>query len=109
MAEPGDIAKVREYVGEPNVSEGWTDERIASFIDGAKNLKLAASEIWIVKAGTFSAVVDVTESGSSRKMGSLQDKALKMAGYYLAAGKAEQNEGVALSAPFSVPIVRRGR
>ena len=84
MATTAEIAYVRELINEPDASNGWTDERISTFIennrnaDGTINLKLPASDIWGVKAVAFSKMVDITESGSSRKMSQLFENALKL-------------------------------
>jgi len=82
MATVAEIAYVRELISEPDDSNGWTDARISTFIennrnaDGTINLKLPASDIWGVKATSYSTMVDVTESGSSRKMSDLLKNAL---------------------------------
>ena len=82
MATVDEIAYVRELISEPDDSNGWTDERIETYIesnrnaDGTINLKLPASDIWGVKATSFSQMVDVSESGSSRKMSDLLKNAL---------------------------------
>jgi adenine-specific DNA methylase len=79
MATVDQIAEVREYVAEPGITNGWTDERIGEYIDREADLFLAASAIWSSKAASYASLVNVSESGSSRSMGSLIDNALKMA------------------------------
>jgi len=82
MATAAEIAYVRELINEPDENGAWPDDRIDAFIeanrqaDGTINLKLPASDIWGVKATTFSQLVDVSESGSSRKMSDLLKNAL---------------------------------
>lgn len=82
MATTAEIAYVRELINEADATNGWTDDRIGTFIessrnaDGTINLKLPASDIWGVKATSFSQMVDVAESGSSRKMSDLLKNAL---------------------------------
>lgn len=84
MATASEIAYVRQLINEPDDSNGWNDERIDEFIennreaDGTVNLKLPASDIWGVKAVAFSKMVDVSESGSTRKMSQLFENALKL-------------------------------
>lgn len=78
MATTDQIAFVRDLIGEPDDSNGWTDERIGKFIDGTKSLNLAAADIWGSKATSYSKMVDISESGSSRKMSGLLDNALKL-------------------------------
>jgi hypothetical protein len=82
MASAGQIAEVREYVAEPGLEGGWTDDRIGDYVDREADLYLAASAIWSAKAATYASLVNVSESGSSRSMGSLIDNALKMAKEY---------------------------
>lgn len=82
MATASEIALVRQLINEPGDDNGWTDERIGELIEAnrdsedAVNLKLVASDIWGIKASSFSKMVDITESGSSRKMGDLLKNAL---------------------------------
>jgi len=111
MAEPGDIAYVRNLVSESDNSNGWTDEKIGLFIDAASNNWNAAADIWEAKAGSYSTAVDVTESGSSRKLGTLFENAMKMAVLYRKRGVEEETveEDPSAGAPFTVPIRRVGR
>lgn len=46
------------------------------------DLNAAAFDIWTEKAATYAKLVNVSEAGSSRALGDLQDKALKMAAHY---------------------------
>jgi hypothetical protein len=78
VATESEIAYVRDLIGEPDDSNGWSDERIGTIIDGSTSLRLAASDIWGVKASKFTKMVDITESGSSRKMSQLFSNALAM-------------------------------
>jgi len=112
MADPSDIEYVMELVNEVDDSNGWTAERVAAYIDREGSNYLAASAIWTVKAGEFSTAVDVSESGSSRKLSDLKKNALDMAAHYRKLGTPEEVAVDRLdTAPFSVPIVRarRGR
>lgn len=108
MATPEQIAKLRQLINEPDSAE-WPDERIAVFVDGSSNLSLAAADAWAVKAGELFLVVDVSESGSSRKLSGAYSNAMKMAAYYRGVGKEEEGADSQVGAPFSIPIVRRGR
>lgn len=106
MAEPEDIARVREYIAEPNSDNGWTDERITVFVDEADNLLLAAADMWAVKAGTAAGLVNVSESGSSRSLSDLLRQAREMEAYYRQRGEAAA--GVGTDAPV-IARIRRGR
>jgi hypothetical protein len=103
MATPTDIARVREYIAEADDSNGWTDPRIGMYIDENTGLYAAAADIWGVKASAYAALVDVSESGSSRRMSSLHTNAKEREAYYRSRAGTQANEG----APFTVPIARR--
>lgn len=104
MATPTEIERVREYVAEPNEDGGWTGPRIAAYIDeSGSDLYLAAAEIWGVKASAYAGMVDVSESGSSRRMSGLHQNAILREAYYR--GRSENSRGG--GAPFVVPIRRR--
>lgn len=103
MATPEDVALVREYINELNEDNGWTDARIATFVDGTTNTAYAAADIWAVKAGTFAGLVNVSESGSSRNLGDLLKQAKEMEAHY-------RKRGDAIDAPVAVdsgPVIRR--
>lgn len=76
MATTEQIAFVRDLVSEPDDSNGWTSTRIGQYIDNSPSLRLAAGDIWGVKASAYSKMVDISESGSSRKESDLLKNAL---------------------------------
>lgn len=79
MATAVEIQAVREYIGEPNDVNGWTDERLTLIIDAnGLDMFAAAAEVWGIKAANYAGLVDVTEAGSSRKMSDLSKNALAM-------------------------------
>lgn len=85
MATAEEVELVRSYVDEPNETDDWPDRRVELFIDNATSgtkLIEAAAEIWGVKASKMASLVNVSESGSSRSLGTLVDNALKMERYY---------------------------
>lgn len=101
MASPEDIATLRGLVGEPDDSNGWTDEKLGDIIDGETSLNLAASKVWVLKAGQFAHLVDVSESGSSRKLSDLRKNAMEMGSYYA---------GLGAPVPVAdVPVIQRIR
>lgn len=102
MATEQELALVREYIGEPNDANGWTDARISVFIAGAANLPLAAADIWGVKAGANAGLVNVSESGSSRSLGDLLKQAAAMEAYYRKRG----NEIATPTPVDSGPVIR---
>ena len=92
MATTEQIAAVRDMIGEPDDTNGWTDDKIAEFIDASTSLRLAAGDIWASKASKFSNMVDISESGSSRKMSGLLDNALKLAKAFREGEVAQDND-----------------
>jgi hypothetical protein len=78
MATVEQIAELRLLVAEPT-EDTYTDAALGVAIDAAGgDLDLVARDIWVQKAAKFSALVDISEAGSSRSMGSLHANALKM-------------------------------
>lgn len=106
-ATPQDIMYIRDLIDEIDDSTGWTDERITLYINRSPNLFSAAAEIWTVKAGSYSSLVDVSESGSSRRLSGLLANALNLAKFYRERGQQQEDTDTQVSAPFTVPI-RRG-
>lgn len=103
MASPEDILELRGLVAEPDDENGWSDEKLGLFLDGAVTVNAAASQVWSVKAADFAGLVDVSESGSSRKLGDLFKNAKEMASYF----KGLDNSDVAVV--VDVPVVSRIR
>ena len=102
MASQEDIQKLRILINEPDDTNGWTDEILGDIIDAADSLNAAASGIWTSKAGTYSTMVDVAESGSSRKLGDMYKNALGMSKHF------KDLEDAATPAPVAdAPILRR--
>lgn len=82
MATAEQLTELRDYVGEPDQSDGWTDARLGTYADRGPTLLDAAASIWAAKAAQYAKLVNVSESGSSRSLGDLQKNALAMAAYY---------------------------
>lgn len=101
MATAEQVATLREMVGEPDDTNGWTDEKLGNLIDELVTLDAAASQIWFRKASGYAALVDVSESGSSRKLSDLHKNALAMGAFY-------KGNTVPTPAP-DVPVINRIR
>lgn len=102
MATADQIAEVRDYIAEPTDDNGWTDLRVGQYIDReSDDTYLAASAIWSAKAANYAHLVNVSESGSSRSMGSLLDNALKMAAEY----RRKSDAAGGVDDPNSQPII----
>jgi hypothetical protein len=82
MATESQILELRGLINEPDDSNGYDDATVAGFIDGADTLNAAASKVWYLKAGQYSSLVDVSESGSSRKLSDLMKNAQSMGKMY---------------------------
>lgn len=79
MAEQGDIDALKLLVG----SELLDDTALGKVLDlNENNYTLAAAQVWEIRAGKYSTLVDVTESGSSRALGKMHSNALEMAKFY---------------------------
>lgn len=78
MATDAELAALKLVIGPTQL----TDDQLKTIIDASKNLNEAASFVWQSKAAEYSTIVDVAESGSSRKMGDMFEHALKMAQYH---------------------------
>ena len=82
MASPEEIAQARALVPDTSL----TDQQIVAIIDASECMNLAVATMWGQLAGQYSALVDISEAGSSRSMGKLHSNALDMAKYYQALG-----------------------
>jgi hypothetical protein len=61
--------------------ENYTEIELGALIDSL-TLNGAAAQLWRETASATTQLVDVSESGSSRKMSDVHRNALSMAGYY---------------------------
>ena len=79
MATADEIADFRLLIDEQADKLPYSDTRLGQRMDAATSQQSLAAEIWREKAAAYAALVNTSESGSSRALGDLQDKALKMA------------------------------
>lgn len=113
MATTAELARLRRLVDEPDNTNGWTDEKLEEVFaqtankDGSLNFRAAAREVWEGKAAALAALVDVTESSSSRRNSQYFDHAKKMAEAYSDA--VDPTVVAALSRPRSTKMVRPTR
>jgi hypothetical protein len=82
MATVEDIALLRQMVDEADECGGWDDDQLGAVIDASATLNMAASAVWLLKAGKAASLVNVSESGSSRSLGDIQKNALSMSQQY---------------------------
>lgn len=82
MASAAAIASLRLLIAEPDQTR-FTDQQLSDAIDAAAgNVNKAAYEVWVMKAASAADLVDMSEGGSSRKMGDLHEQALSMAAHF---------------------------
>jgi len=93
MATAEEIAAFRLLIDENDDKLPYTDAAIGSRMDLATSQQALAAQIWTEKAAALAALVDVSESGSSRAMGQLQDKALSMAKVFQASDPTAPGTG----------------
>jgi hypothetical protein len=78
MATVEEIAALRLLIAE-DTQDPYTDAELGVMLDAAANQYVVAYEIWTNKAAATAGLVDISEGGSSRKMGDLYEQALSMA------------------------------
>lgn len=88
MATTEQIAVLRSMINEPDNVEPYTDDLLGSIIDASTSLNAAAAGIWKSKAAQVAHLVDISEGGSSRKMGDVYEQFLKMADTFAEADNA---------------------
>lgn len=83
-SSPEAIQQLRRMSGETDVdSSDYSDEDMdAAIIVADGNLRAAAAQIWDEKAAKLAGLVDVSESGSSRRLSQAHSNALGMARGY---------------------------
>lgn len=108
------LAFLRVMIAEPTANNGWTDDKIQTVSAGAVqtdesiNLRECAALIWEAKAAEAVAMVDTSESGSSRSMGQVHGHALKMAERYRAPATGPSPASLA-DRPQSTKVIRAVR
>jgi hypothetical protein len=76
------IIALRKAINEPTDAEPYTNAMLAALLIAEGSVNRAAASVWRSKAASASSLVDMTESGSSRRLSQLQDNALKMAALF---------------------------
>jgi hypothetical protein len=99
MATVAEVAELRLLIDIPSADPPYTDEYLGSLID-TYGMDIAAATVWRQKAASYSSLVDMSESGSSRKLSQLREAALEMASGF----QGTDQETAKVS--FVVPIER---
>lgn len=102
MATPEEIAVVRQLLPPGAAAEGWDDVFIGNMIDALYSTSNILWQYWEGAASRAYKMVDVAESGSSRKMSDVFDNALAMAKYWKS--KVDEEE----EPPVVIPVARSG-
>lgn len=79
MATAEQIAAFRLLINAPLNETPYTDNELSDRLDLATSPESLAASIWREKAASFSALVNVSESGSSRNLSDLYKNALALA------------------------------
>lgn len=83
MATPEDIMALRKKIADVDEPFNYTDEQLSTLLDETNNTQNSiAASLWRERAASAVLLVDVTESGSSRKLSQIRTSALEMADYY---------------------------
>lgn len=83
MATATEIADLRLLVAEPDETT-YTDVLLDERIDESASMDHAALRIWEEKAASWASLVNISEGGSNRGMGSLHTNALAMIKHFQA-------------------------
>lgn len=78
MATDAQLAQLRRMTALDKDDEVYVDSLLGGMIDDL-GMEPASAQIWREKAATAAGLVDVTESGSSRRLSQLRDGFLGMA------------------------------
>jgi hypothetical protein len=85
MATAEQIAELRLLIAEPT-ADVYTDAILGSIIDARSGeMNGSAYDVWVQKAASSAELVDISEGGSSRKMGDVYEQALSMARHFAGA------------------------
>lgn len=91
MATAQQIAALRLLIAEPNNVSPYDDVALGLLLDAGTNQYYIAADIWDQKAAGAAALVDVSEGGSTRKMGDVYEQYLGMASSMRARSNASNN------------------
>jgi len=86
MASPAELTRLQRIAPQGD----FTDAEISALID-AKGINGAAADLWGAQTSATASLVDITESGSSRKNSQAHDKAKQMLEYYAGLYAGEQD------------------
>lgn len=79
MATAAQIAALRVLIAEPGPDAPYDDATLGALIDAASSIYDVAYVYWTGKTAATTTLVDMSEGGSTRKMGDVSEKAWRMA------------------------------
>ena len=91
VAQILDLLPVEAKVG----SDSWDMEKVTALLDQGSTTNEVMSRFWHSKAAETAAMVDVSESGSSRSLSTIHENAMRMAKYWDDRVKADEDAAVA--------------
>ena len=104
MADESVILQLRRLINDRSEPFDYPTEELNLRLDQGTGINALAAEIWREKAARYSELVDVSESGSSRKLSDLRKGALEQAAYY--DNMVAEAAAIAERRPRTRPIVR---
>ena len=96
MATAAEIASFRLLIDVQADEDPYTDAALGTRMDAATSTESLAAAIWREKAAVYAALVNVSESGSSRSLGDLQKNALAMADMFTKVDPSAPGTGTAV-------------
>jgi hypothetical protein len=97
------ITRLRRLVDEPDETT-YSDEEMQERLDSASGINSAARDIWAEKLAAASALVNMSEGGSSRSQSQAYDHAKEM--FHLYTSLADSEGGASAGSPVLRRIVR---
>lgn len=88
MATLEQVDQLRRYA-DYFATDPYDDTQLSALIDGSSVFRVAA-RLWDEKAASQTSLVDISESGSSRKMSDSHKNAINMAKYFRGLADAEE-------------------
>jgi hypothetical protein len=102
MATPEDVQRLRRLTGLDPDDTTYTGDLLSTYIDNLGSVEHAARALWGEIAAASATLVDVTESGSSRRLSQIADNALKMRGAF----PGDDDDGLPGGGTFTVGMER---
>lgn len=82
MATAQEIMQLRRLIDDTTDPETYTNEELEALLNQYPSADSAAAAVWEEKAASYSTLVNISESGSSRNLGDLHRNALAQAKHF---------------------------